>query len=434
MNSRPLIGAMAILAVAALTTACSPGGGGSGSESGSTSGQTLTVWYNSADSEAQLAVYERYEEESGNTLNLVAIPADGFENQVTTKWATGDRPDILRYHSTSLFLALNPAKNLQDLSDQAFASHSGEVYKSGAASYDGKTYGAVTTLPTQFGIYYNKDVLAKAGVEAPQTFEDIEAACVAIRDALPDVTPLWESGGSSWPTQILPLMYLADANKGNAYADDLLSQDESLADPDGPLVAAIAEYDKLREDGCFNSDITTAKFEDSVRAVADGTAAMVALHSAVLPMFNEALGGAATTDAKIGWANPSTEDSVSVWSPPMATYAPKTGDADREAAALDFIDYLTGDGYQQFIDEAALFPIIEGAKDPAGAQELMITIKDAYLASASPAFNSNLVGFNATFDKTMGQVIAGQLDPEGAGELSQQQLEQGAQTAGLPGW
>ncbi|NUO98146.1 MAG: carbohydrate ABC transporter substrate-binding protein, partial [Nonomuraea sp.] len=80
----------------------------------------LTLWHNSADPAPLLEMYKKFEKQSGHRIELVPIPSDGFEDTTQTKWATGERPDILEYHATvSGLLALNPAENLRDLTGEA---------------------------------------------------------------------------------------------------------------------------------------------------------------------------------------------------------------------------------------------------------------------------------------------------------------------------
>ena len=64
----------------------------------SAAGVNLTVWHNTQDTQGVLVLYKAYEKASGNKLVFVDIPADGFETATLTKWASGDRPDILEYH------------------------------------------------------------------------------------------------------------------------------------------------------------------------------------------------------------------------------------------------------------------------------------------------------------------------------------------------
>ena len=111
---RRILAAVGVAAAAAIAlTGCSSSGSGSSSSGGKV---TLTLWFNSADTPAEKAIYTAWEKKTGNTLKLVSIPAAGFEDATMTRWATGSRPDLLEFHPVRGFLAgLNPEENLQPL-------------------------------------------------------------------------------------------------------------------------------------------------------------------------------------------------------------------------------------------------------------------------------------------------------------------------------
>lgn len=396
-------------------------------------GEKLTVWYNAGTPEPYLNVYRRFAAESGNELELVPIPGDGYENQVLSRWATGERPDILEYHPASR--QLNPVENMQDLSNEAFVTNSsGDIYDD-AGRIDGKVYNAITSFPTVFGVYYNKQVFKDAGLEPPQSYDDMLEICHSLMASGSDVVPIVEGGGSAWPTQILAgLLYVGEFNEGMAFADAVLDHKTTMDAPDSPFLAGLKAYKQFQDEGCFNDDAVTAKYEDSARMLMNGEAAMMALHSDEISLFNDIAGGdTSVTDATLGFTAVSAHSPVVGWSGPLpgTWYAPKTGNADREAAALEFIRYATGPAYQQFIDESKTFPILKGFQPPAGAQQLSYDFKAMFDQGAVQLFNSKLV---FPFDQIAPQLLAGQISPEEGARLAQLGVAQNAQAAGLPGW
>ncbi|MFF7984190.1 ABC transporter substrate-binding protein [Streptomyces sp. NPDC007901] len=432
--------AAGILGVLAMTACSNPGAGGDsgppGTREATVQAKELTVWTNSADPESIRNVYERFGEKYGVKMNIIEIAADGFENQVQTKWAGGDRPDILEYHATSAFWALNPARNMVDLSSMPYVAKSGDLYKH-VGAYRGKVYAVVTQSPGLFGIFYNKNVLEKAGLRAPKTYDDLSHICSVLKAKDPAVNPLWESGGSQWPTQILGgILYMSSAQKQDDWAQKVMDKKTVFDDRNGPFVAGVSAYDRLRKDGCFNRDATTATFEASVRSVADGSSAMVALGSDLSP-FNEEFGGdTRKTDATVGFAAVSADAPVAAWAPNVSGtwYVPKTGDARRQSTALAFIKYATGEGYQQYIDESKTPPLLSGFEEPSGVQHLQQQITDAYKRNSALAFNTDLVGFSDRFPTYTTGILSGQEAPQGVGKKAQTAFEQGAEAAGLPGW
>ncbi|MER6248384.1 ABC transporter substrate-binding protein [Streptomyces griseorubiginosus] len=434
-----------VTAVALSLTACSnPGAGRNDGGAGVTADGTakvkakeLTVWTNAADTPAIRDVYKRFGDKFGVKMNIVSISADAYESQVQTKWASGDRPDILEYHATSLFWALNPAKNLVDMSRMPYVAKSGKIYDV-AGSLEGKVYAAITDTPALMDMFYNKKLFEKYGLQAPKTYADIESICTTLKKKAPSVAPIWESGGSVWPTQILGgLMYMGSAQKSEDWADQVLKKKTTFDAPGSPYTAALEEYKKLHDMGCFNKDATTAKFEDSVKAVSEGTAAMVALHSGLISMFNDQFGGdTAKTDATIGFAYPSADGAVSAWAPNLSGtwYVPKTGDGAKESTALAFIQYATGAGYQDYVNATKTFPVLDGATPPTGVQGLAQQVADAYKDSSQLAFNSNLIGYNSQGAAYLTGILSGSETPADAAKKSQKAFEQAATAAGLPGW
>src|SRR5690606_14297846 len=182
----------------------------------------------------------------------------------------------------------NPAETLQDLSGMDYVKKSGNLYET-SGSYDGKVYAAITGFPSIFAIYYNKAVLADAGLEPPQSFDDIFAICDALKGG--PVAPIYESGASLWPTQLLVSQYLVDYDMNSEYGNAVATNEVELTDPDGPFIEALNTYVDLRDQGCFNKDYSTGTFEDAMQAVVDGTAAMTALHSDVYAQLVAAIGG-----------------------------------------------------------------------------------------------------------------------------------------------
>ncbi len=166
-------------------------------------GVTLTIWHNTQDTQGVLALYKAYEKASGNTLSFVDIPADGFETATLTKWASGDRPDILEYHPGQADLDhFNPSQTMVDLSSEAFVKQS-SIYEIGGRASDGKVYAAITTFPETWGVYYNKKLLADHGLQPATTFDQLKAQCAVLSSAV-DVWPSQELRGQRCRSPSIP--------------------------------------------------------------------------------------------------------------------------------------------------------------------------------------------------------------------------------------
>lgn len=429
MKLKSVVAATAAAALAASLVACSTGGGGG--EGGEA--ESITIWHNSATKPAVLNLFENFTEATGIQIELVPIPADAFQSTITTKWGTGDRPDILEYHPDfQPMLALNPAETLQDLSGMDFVSKSGNLYET-SGSYDGKVYAAITGFPSIFAIYYNKAVLADAGLEPPENFDDLFAICDALKGG--SVAPIYESGASLWPTQLLVSQYIVDYDVNSEYGNAVATNEVELTDPDGPFIEALNAYVDLRDQDCFNKDYSTGTFEDAMQAVVDGTAAMTALHSDVYAQLVAAIGGDEDKLSEtIGFVPVSANTPTGLFIPgPLGTFfAPKTGNSAKEAAALKFIEYATGEGYGQFLKDSNGVPMISGYPDPTGLTELQQSFQASF-DGAQTALLSRLPGFGS-FPVEMGKLLNGQQTPEETAANMQVAVEQASKAAGQPGW
>jgi raffinose/stachyose/melibiose transport system substrate-binding protein len=173
----------------------------------------------------------------------------------------------------------------------------------------------------------------------------------------------------------------------------------------------------------------------ALASVVDGTSAMTALHSDVYPQILAAAGDdAQELSDTVGFFTLSSESSVGMYIPgPLGTfYAPKTGDAAKEAAAIEFINYATGAGYAQFLEDSNGVPMLEGYPQPTGRTPLQESF-EATFQDSQPALLSLVPGFGS-FSVEMGKLLNDQQTPEETAANMQSAVEQASRAAGQPGW
>lgn len=428
------LGMAIILPLSACSSAGAPPPTPSASADGGSApgGVTLTMWHNSADPQPLKDLFKRYEAASGNKLELVEIPTDNFEATTQSKWATGDRPDILSYHGLRTFaMNLNPAKNMVDLSDRPFVAKQGTLTEV-LRQADGKIYATAIGFPQVFGYYYNKKVLAEAGVQPPKNYDEVLAACDVLKTKAPGVAPVFSAAGSVWPTGINTLDYMASYQKNDAFASSILSGEAKFTDPDGPFLKAAGVDVQLREKGCFNKDAATAKFEDSMKALFEGKAAMVGQHSDMVGILNTLAGGdTKKVDETIGFLGIAAEGPTASFAPsPFGTfYVPKTGDEAKQKAAIGFIDWVTGEGYAQYVAEAKA-PVVLGGTPTPELQGLWKDIDAAWKADPALFFSSNIPGIGSILINETAKLVLGQTTPEEVAQKFQVAYEQAKTAAG----
>lgn len=398
-------------------------------------GVTLTVWHNTQDTPGVLGLYEAYEKASGNKIELIGIPADDFQATTLTRWASGDRPDVLEYFPNLANLdRLNPSQNLVDLSDEDFVARSA-IYELGGRASDGRVYAAITTFPETWGLYYNKKVLADHGLTPATTFAEVLAQCPVLSKE--GIATLHQAGGSVWPVYAGPLVYASGIAEPDWVAE-VVDRKARFDDPDSPWVLAMQAWIDMRDAGCYNSDMTTATFEQSARAVYGGEAAYQMIHSNIAAVYLDVAGGdAAVLDETVGFVGVGARTPATVMNAgPIGSFmVPKTGDAAREAAALDFIRFVTGAGYEDYIQASGTFPIQDGVADPANTSQLLRDIKAAYDKGPRVILiNQNVPGGDGSGLQVVSEVSVGQLTPVEAAAQLQQGVAAAAQAQGLPGW
>jgi len=415
MPRRVAVFAAAGASTALLLAGCAGGAESTGSvdlSSDAPTGVTLTMWHSSADSQALLDLYAAYEEASGNTIDFVDLPNDTAPAAVQTKWATGERPDILQYNPSPQDMAqLNMSENMIDISALDYVADS--KLSNVAGTIDGVTYGVVLGPVSVYGLYYNKDVLAAAGLDTPpQNAADLLAACSAIQSSGSDASAVFMGGGSEWPSMMLPgFAYMGDANQGNAYGEAVAAGDVKVNDDGSPVETGLQMVVDLREAGCFNDDYSTATYEESLKALLDGTTGMTVLPSDQIAELYAAA-DAATVDATVGFTSFSAETGVPSYNAgPFGSYfAPKTGDAEKERAAVDFLDWITTEGYQGYVDQAQIVPTIStadaGSLSGLYAEAAELLQRD----DATIGFNASIPGFG-NFGGIAVKVLVGQSTP-----------------------
>ena len=164
-----------VLAIPLALTACGGGGGSGGSSSGGTTTLRVldyynndpgrTVWQKALDACAQQA---------GAKMSRESVPGATLIQKVLQQASSRTLPDVLMLDNPDLQQiaqtgALAPLDTF-GLNANGYAK--GVV---DASTYQGKLYGLQPVTNT-IGLFYNKDMLAKAGVTPPQTWDQLRTA------------------------------------------------------------------------------------------------------------------------------------------------------------------------------------------------------------------------------------------------------------------
>jgi multiple sugar transport system substrate-binding protein len=176
----------AVLTLLAVLAAVALGCGGDddegGGDSGSIRGETLTVWNNEFQPDRMKATEEilaDFTQKTGVKTKLVAVPEDQLATLMTNAAAAGKLPDVVlatpvgdshTYAREELFDVDAAQAVVDKLGKDTFSQKALDL-----VSQEGKATGVPSDGWGQL-LIYRSDLFKKAGIDPPQSLDDIEAA------------------------------------------------------------------------------------------------------------------------------------------------------------------------------------------------------------------------------------------------------------------
>ncbi|CAN7146135.1 ABC transporter substrate-binding protein [Microbacterium sp. LjRoot45] len=276
MPTRPLRRMPAILAAGAITAIAVAGCSAPQGDGGDGEKVTLT-WFMGAGVPDDIATAEQLAADfnAANDDVEVVVDASGpegteLDNMVKTRLSTGEMSDLFWYNSGALMQALNPDVQLLNVAGEPWLDGLQDAYVTTVSTANG-TYGAPVGQAMGGGIFYNIDVFEEAGVEVPQTWDEMLDAVAAIRGI--GVDPVIQSYGDTWTSQMVVL-----ADFYNIYAQDpdfgtkLTANEVKFADEPG--LSSFEKLQDLADADAFNEDFATTLLDQALAKLANGEGAM----------------------------------------------------------------------------------------------------------------------------------------------------------------
>jgi raffinose/stachyose/melibiose transport system substrate-binding protein len=435
---RKRIGAAAIAVASLVLAACSSPSSGKDSnaipaswpsETAKLNGTTLTIWAAQNSNTVAKKVVSDFEAATGAKINIVTIP-DPYEQDLQTKVASGDKPDLAFWQPTASELtSLNASNNLQPLGGAPWVSKFKPALQNITGELNGKRYAALISSPAVEGVYYNKQVFAKYGITStPKNFDEMIADAKTIKSK--GGTPFFEMGGDRWATQWWVQVQLADATKAGLW-DKVNTNQEKFTDP--TILNAIKKYKDLVGQGLFNSNITSATFADQGKALLAGDAAMVVQ---VNSFFSELQASAKTDELnqKIGFFPISPSGNIGTFIPDQsnALVAFKTGDSKRESAARQLLSFWLGSEYPKFLADQNTVSLESDVPSPSTVPDALTAVSDALTTSVGSM--QALAVANPDLYINLANMLSGKMTPEKVASTTQAQFAQLAKAIGAPGF
>jgi raffinose/stachyose/melibiose transport system substrate-binding protein len=209
----------------------------------------------------------------GVKIELRYLENEAYKKKLTTLLQSPDRPNIIYSWAGGVLREQVKAGVIADLSADMSADWRQRFNPVALQAYtlDGRIYG-VPMLISQVGFFYNKDLFAKAHVDANaiKTWDDLLAAVKRLKAA--DVTPIVVGGADKWPIHFY-WTYLAMRNGGKP-AFDAAVRGEGDGFAAAPFVKAGEQLRQLTDLQPFQPGFLGVTFPQSSGQFGDGKGAM----------------------------------------------------------------------------------------------------------------------------------------------------------------
>ena len=183
---------------------------------------------------------------------------------------TADAPDVASWYAGNRMAPFVEAGLFEDVSDVWSENGLDETLKSTMPSLtiDGKQYGVPYTY-YQWGIYYRSDIFEEVGLEVPETFDELIAACETLREN--DITPLTIGTQFLWPAAGV-FDYLNLRTNGYEVHQQLTAGDIKYTDE--RIRAVFDNWKRMLDANCFIDSHATMSWQDALAPFVNGEAAM----------------------------------------------------------------------------------------------------------------------------------------------------------------
>lgn len=356
-------------------------------------------------------------------INITIYENEALKTKVANDIAAGTPPDVFNSWGGGVLRDRVQAGLIQDVTDQ-IADVKDSLAPGALSLYqiDGRQYG----IPYNFGVvglWYNKDLLTQAGIDAPATtWEEFLTQVQTLKAA--GITPISLGGKDTW-TESFWWSYLALRLAGAAGMQQAIQSGDFTSDA---FVRAGQELQRLAQLDPFQDSFESATHDMQQGTFGNGQAAFI-LQGQWTPGSQRAQSTSKVGVPNIGWAEfPTVEGGAGLLSEVLGGADGFSFAKDAPPEAVDFVKFLVkGDctadtaatgcigGVWQAFNDGTLLPTAGLGRfvlDPALQQ--LLTKRDAatyaqlYLDQATPS------AVGPAINEAVSGLVVGALSPEDA--------------------
>lgn len=239
---------------------------------GKSSGDKLIIWGVYPDLERSYIkkAFDRYEELTGNDLEVVQIPKEEFEKrmQASVKGEI-EKPDILLSYGGTNIEAYHPDENFYDFTEAPWVDDLTDT-SINQTIYNGKVIGLPHWEASISGTLYNKEIFAKYGLDIPENQEQFMEACSVLKKN--GITPLYLPA-----KEISMLLYQFPLDSIVMDSETLEKLNEGkIGYADIPLMKKVVTwYGEMAEKGYLGQDYENNDWDGMDEAMDSGRYAMM---------------------------------------------------------------------------------------------------------------------------------------------------------------
>lgn len=376
-----------VMSLALAVTAC--GGGSSTDGSGSDdSPKELTYWASNQGASTEIdkkvlrPELDKFEKETGIKVKLEVVPWSDLLNRILTATTSGQGPDVLNIGNT-WSASLQATGGLLPWDDANFARIGGKdrfvASALGSTGAQGEDPAAVPLYSMAYALYYNKQILADAGISRPPaTWDQLVADGKKIQAKGKQVLG---AEGANVSENVHHVFTFAKQHGADFFTADGKPDFTS----DG-AVSAVKQYvDLMAKDRAIPQGNAEYAQNQSVSDFAKGRTAFLLWQSASANLTSQGMGedryGIAPVPVRSGTPGTGTQVNSMVAGINLAVFK----NTDNLDGATKFVKFMTGDEEQKILNKAygSIPPVTAAQADPAFNTPANAVLKDTLAKSAA---------------------------------------------------
>jgi len=384
--------ALTVIMSVLLLAACGNNEKSSGSKDGSIELSFWNSWSeDSPENDVMLERVEAFQKEHPEiTLKMESIPPDQYKTKLKTQAAGKQLPDLIQTWPGAELRPLVEGGVLMPIDDIAGEWKDTMIPSDILADYaiDGKQYAIPGNKVFTSIIYYDKDMVAKAGFEEfPTTYEDFKVLVEKL--AKEDVNPIALGNKAKWPLQSVYMSTIGDRVTGSEFLEQVLAGEKKFTDKE--FVDALGIMAELAELNAFNSDANSIDDNQASDYFLQGKSAMFVNGTwALSGLISSAPEGKNIGVAKFpavegGKGEPGNVSGVTGWGIALNS---ELSDEKKEAATTFFKFLYSEETYQNLMGVGTLVPA--DVEVPEDTSDLFKEVVDLTNEGISPVYDAVL--------------------------------------------